>query len=274
MIVEQNMFIEQLLPQASGRPLTPREMGFYREPFPDEKSRVPMWRWPRETPIGGEPADVWQAVSAYSEALQRSPLPKLLLYAHPGALVTEEHRRWAESSLPRTSRRSTSAPGRTSSRRPARTASAAPSRSGWAELDETGAGGERRRGGSGAQRPGTAGSRYPGAGCLDRLASPAAGDDRPLGSPPPPLLFPPPARTPRCAGVATRWVSASTRCFTACRWRRGRRGPSSSSPRSTAWGSRWAAPHSGGFSCRTTSPHGPVPSRRRRRSTPPGRNAS
>ena len=32
MIVEQNMFIEQLLPQAAGRPLSEKEMNFYREP--------------------------------------------------------------------------------------------------------------------------------------------------------------------------------------------------------------------------------------------------
>jgi haloalkane dehalogenase len=99
MIVEQNLFIEQLLPQAAGRPLTEREMSFYREPFLNPKSRIPIWRFPRETPIGGEPQDVWHAVSTYSERLQRSNLPKLLLYAKPGALVTEEHFEWAKQNI-------------------------------------------------------------------------------------------------------------------------------------------------------------------------------
>jgi haloalkane dehalogenase len=99
MIVEQNLFIEQLLPQASGRPLTEVEMNYYREPFRNPKSRVPIWRFPRETPIGGEPPEVWRAVSHYSERLQKSNLPKLLLYATPGGLVTAEHLEWARKNI-------------------------------------------------------------------------------------------------------------------------------------------------------------------------------
>lgn len=95
MIVEQNMFIEQLLPQAAGRPLTEREMNFYREPFRTRESRIPIWQFPRQTPIGGEPRDVWNVVSEYSEWLQRSALPKLMLYVEPGALITAPHAEWA-----------------------------------------------------------------------------------------------------------------------------------------------------------------------------------
>ncbi|HUG70822.1 MAG TPA: haloalkane dehalogenase [Pirellulaceae bacterium] len=99
MIVEQNMFIEGLLPQSAGRPLSEAEMNYYREPFKDPKSRVPIWRFPQETPIGGEPPDVWKAVSTYSQRLQQSHLPKLLLYAEPGALVTKEHLEWAKNNM-------------------------------------------------------------------------------------------------------------------------------------------------------------------------------
>jgi haloalkane dehalogenase len=81
LIVDQNFFIEVLLPQAAGRPLTAQEMNYYREPFIEPRSRLPVWRFPRETPIGGEPADVWTAVSEYSRRLQDSELPKLMLYA-------------------------------------------------------------------------------------------------------------------------------------------------------------------------------------------------
>ena len=99
MIVEQNMFIEQLLPQAAGRPLGEKEMNFYREPFRTRESRVPIWLFPRQTAIGGEPEDVWKAVSQYSEWLQRSPIPKLMLYVTPGALITQEHAEWAQRSI-------------------------------------------------------------------------------------------------------------------------------------------------------------------------------
>jgi haloalkane dehalogenase len=99
MIVEGNFFIEQLLPQAAGRPLSEAEMNFYREPFRDPKSRVPIWRFPRETPIGGEPKDVWEAVSEYSDRLQKSRLPKLMLYATPGALLTKENVEWCKRNI-------------------------------------------------------------------------------------------------------------------------------------------------------------------------------
>jgi haloalkane dehalogenase len=99
LLVEQNMFIEQLLPQAAGRLLTEKEMNFYREPFRNPESRVPIWRFPRETPIGGEPPDVWDAVTAYSERLQRSALPKLMLYVTPGALLTPEHVEWCKQNI-------------------------------------------------------------------------------------------------------------------------------------------------------------------------------
>ena len=99
LLVEQNMFIEQLLPQAAGRRLTEKEMGYYREPFRTPASRLPVWRFSLETPIGGEPPDVWQAVAAYSERLQSSPLPKLMLYATPGALLTAEHVAWCQQRI-------------------------------------------------------------------------------------------------------------------------------------------------------------------------------
>jgi haloalkane dehalogenase len=94
------MFIEVLLPQASGRPLSDREMDCYREPFRNKASRVPIWRFARETPIGGEPPDVCEAVEAYSRRLQQSRVPKLLLYATPGALLTREHVEWCRDSIP------------------------------------------------------------------------------------------------------------------------------------------------------------------------------
>lgn len=101
MIVEQNFFIEQLLPQAAGRALSEVEMNYYRSPFKTRQSRIPIWKFTRETPIGGEPQDVWAAATQYSERLQRSLLPKLLLYAEPGALLTKENVDWCKHNINR-----------------------------------------------------------------------------------------------------------------------------------------------------------------------------
>ena len=99
LIVDQNVFIEQLLPQASGRPLTQTEMNYYREPFGEPRSRLPIWQFPRQTAIGGEPSDVWKAVVEYSEQLKTSSIPKFMLYATPGALLTQEHVQWCQENL-------------------------------------------------------------------------------------------------------------------------------------------------------------------------------
>ena len=88
MIVNQNMFIEQLVPQMVVRKLTDTEMDAIREPFTDPSTRLPLWRWPNEIPIGGEPADVHEIISAYAAKLPESNLPKLLFYADPGAIIT------------------------------------------------------------------------------------------------------------------------------------------------------------------------------------------
>jgi haloalkane dehalogenase len=87
MIMEQNMFVEAVLPGAILRKLSPEEMDRYREPYPTPESRKPLWRWPNEIPIEGQPPDVQDAVQAYSEWLGRSQTPKLLLWAQPGAIL-------------------------------------------------------------------------------------------------------------------------------------------------------------------------------------------
>lgn len=94
MIVDRNMFIEQLLPEAAGRPLSEKEMNYYRKPFRELISRMPIWKLARETPIGGTPQDVWDAVGDYSRKLGVSEIPKLMLYATPGALLTPLNVDW------------------------------------------------------------------------------------------------------------------------------------------------------------------------------------
>src|SRR6267143_346640 len=58
MVLDHNMFVEQLLPGSVVRSLSPAEMQHYRAPFVERAARKPMLAWPREIPIAGEPADV------------------------------------------------------------------------------------------------------------------------------------------------------------------------------------------------------------------------
>jgi haloalkane dehalogenase len=88
MILQENAFVEGVLPGATIRKLSEEEMGVYRAPFPDSRSRLPTWRFPNELPIAGEPADVYSALEDAHRALAQSLYPKLLFVGDPGALVS------------------------------------------------------------------------------------------------------------------------------------------------------------------------------------------
>jgi haloalkane dehalogenase len=92
MILDENFFIERLLPRLVMRPLTEPEMNAYRRPFPTRASRLPMLVWPRELPIDGEPADVVAIVKGYGQWLLESPVPKLFINAEPGSMLTGRSR--------------------------------------------------------------------------------------------------------------------------------------------------------------------------------------
>ena len=87
MLISKNMFVEAVLPGSVVRKLTDEEMDRYREPYKEEAARKPVWRWPNEIPIEGEPKDVHEAAEAYWTWLRQTELPKLLFYANPGALI-------------------------------------------------------------------------------------------------------------------------------------------------------------------------------------------
>ena len=57
MILEKNIFVERILPGSILRKLSEAEMAEYRRPFlnPGEDRR-PTLTWPRQIPLGGEPA--------------------------------------------------------------------------------------------------------------------------------------------------------------------------------------------------------------------------
>lgn len=88
LVLEQNVFIEKVLPGAVSRGLTEAEMQHYRAPFSDKAARQPMLSFPRDLPIAGQPADVVATVQAYMDWLAQSPVPKLLCWGTPGVLVT------------------------------------------------------------------------------------------------------------------------------------------------------------------------------------------
>jgi haloalkane dehalogenase len=91
MVLENNYFIEQILPNAIQRKLSEEEMAQYRRPFAEPgEGRRPTLTWPRQIPIEGEPPDVTAIAAACADWLARSDVPKLFLKVEPGAILTND----------------------------------------------------------------------------------------------------------------------------------------------------------------------------------------
>lgn len=97
MVLDDNFFIETVLPKSILRPLSPQEMDAYRAPFAERDARRPTLVFPRELPIEGEPAEVAAIVEAYGAWMAANDLPKLFINAEPGALLTGRARDFCRS---------------------------------------------------------------------------------------------------------------------------------------------------------------------------------
>ena len=98
MVLKDNYFVDIQLPSRVLRGLTEKEMAIYRRPYLEPgESRRPTLTWPREVPLGGEPADVVRIINEYSNWLAISKIPKLFINGNPGALLTGAQREFCRS---------------------------------------------------------------------------------------------------------------------------------------------------------------------------------
>ena len=101
MVLEKNVFVERILPASVQRTLGRRRDGGLPASVPASRGVAPAPRsmWPREIPVGGEPADVVAIVDRYSRWLAaQSYALKLFINADPGSILVgaqrEFCRRW------------------------------------------------------------------------------------------------------------------------------------------------------------------------------------
>jgi len=89
MVLENNSFVEGLLPGSIMRTLDDAEMEVYRRPFlnPGEDRR-PTLSWIRQVPFDGEPAELANIMRAYADWLSSdTSVPKLYVKVEPGAIM-------------------------------------------------------------------------------------------------------------------------------------------------------------------------------------------
>ncbi len=87
MILDENAFVETILPRSTMRTLSEEEMNAYRAPFRAREDRIPTLVWPRQIPIDGDPTSVTAIVEQYGKAMAASDVPKLLIAGQPGAII-------------------------------------------------------------------------------------------------------------------------------------------------------------------------------------------
>ncbi|GMQ99125.1 MAG: haloalkane dehalogenase [Acidimicrobiia bacterium] len=97
-VLEKNTFVDRILPASIIRDLSAEEMASYRQPYLEPgESRRPTLTWPRQIPIEGSPADVYDIVSSYATWMAENDLPKLFINADPGMILTGTQREFCRS---------------------------------------------------------------------------------------------------------------------------------------------------------------------------------
>jgi len=99
-IVEQNYLVRKLLPSGVLRTLTAKEINTYDEPFKTVKDRKLLWQYIQELPLGKVKTEIVDLIEQYSQWLQKTKLPKLMMYAVPGFITTMDTVAWAKQHLP------------------------------------------------------------------------------------------------------------------------------------------------------------------------------
>lgn len=88
-VLQQNIFIEVLMPNGIMRNLTMKEMNEWRRPFRRPgQGRLTMHTMPNEIPVDGRPRSTYRMISRYSKWLASSKkVKKLFIRGVPGSLI-------------------------------------------------------------------------------------------------------------------------------------------------------------------------------------------
>jgi haloalkane dehalogenase len=90
-------FYDAMIAPLTGRQLLKPERRSYLGAAPDRNSRIVFWRWVSQLPVAGEPAGVTEAVYRYSDSLEKSDVPKLLIYHPMGVITTDFEADWVKN---------------------------------------------------------------------------------------------------------------------------------------------------------------------------------
>ena len=94
MVGVANMFLRQVLPDLTYRPMDPEVLAHYRAPFPTVASRRAVRRFPVEVPFDGDPAHNYRTVTSYIDWIAGTEVPMLLLHGDDGVAIKADEVAW------------------------------------------------------------------------------------------------------------------------------------------------------------------------------------
>jgi len=100
-IMNTSYFVDHTIPESLIRKLTDTEMKSYQAPFNHRGAGKPILQYLSELPNGGDESISESLIARYTQKLQQSTLPKLMLYSLPGYITTMENVMWAKAHLPK-----------------------------------------------------------------------------------------------------------------------------------------------------------------------------
>lgn len=99
LLVDQNYWMETILPASVMRDLSPQELAAYREPFAEPSSRRAILDLVQTLPIAGEPKREWAAFESITAWWKETNIPKLVMYATPSRVINKQSADWAVTNL-------------------------------------------------------------------------------------------------------------------------------------------------------------------------------
>lgn len=99
-VVKDNHFMSMLFPMAMMQNLPKDHDEHYQSVFDTVSSRKLLWQYLEDLPLPGHADDVVDLVSQYSEWLQKTAIPKLMLYSTPGFMTTMDTVAWCHEHFP------------------------------------------------------------------------------------------------------------------------------------------------------------------------------
>lgn len=97
-LISGSHFIDKVLPPGMMRNLTEEELYYYREPFLKTGAGKPLLKYLQELPHAHNETN--NIISHYSKKLQKSRIPKLMLYSLPGFITSIATVMWAKEHFP------------------------------------------------------------------------------------------------------------------------------------------------------------------------------